>query len=316
MKKIILYVLFAISFLFCSSKIAKAATFDLFHIIYNGTQQNEPLIYKNLIIWTDWRGALGLDIWGYDLKTKQEFPIIKDKIGHQRATGPSDKYLVYNDDNGNLGENDVRVLNLKTGEDKLVAGRSVNQANGVISGNYIVYIEGGVCGKLIGYNLVSEKSTLIVNYTCYPYDIYNNTVVYTTYTPAELNDVYSYDIKKKKYFPIAAGNGNQAQPDIYKNRVIWLDHASGGFGDGYSIIVKDLKNNEEEIVYQASINAVGSPTLSNKYVFWSEGPAKHFMSIKGFDFETKEVFEVFPIGPHQNTRTSISTWKNAVVWMA
>lgn len=125
----------------------------LFQITTDPNQQTSPLVNRDLVVWTDWRGFT--DIWGYDRKTKEEFPIIQ-KDGIQWATGLSSHYLIYSDDK-NIGENDVRAYDLRRGEDFLIAGGPENQGNGVTNGRHVAYIVGGACGDLRLYDIRRGK---------------------------------------------------------------------------------------------------------------------------------------------------------------
>ena len=49
---------------------------------------------------------------------------------------------------------------------------------------------------------------------------------------------------------------------------------------------------------------------------WSESSATHVGGVKGANLRTGEVFEVQDQGPHQNSHTMPSIWRNIAVWQA
>ena len=74
--KIKIYIALALAFLatpliFYKPPTAEAATaVNLFQITTDGSQQKDPLIYKNLVAY-DWLS----DIWGFNLRNKEYFTI-------------------------------------------------------------------------------------------------------------------------------------------------------------------------------------------------------------------------------------------------
>jgi hypothetical protein len=85
-------------------------------------------------------GAPDVDIFGYDLRTGEEFPLVQ-RPGHQFPSGLFGSYLVYTEDTGNpIDKSDARLLNYETGEDILIAGGPGNQSGGDIYDELVTYI--------------------------------------------------------------------------------------------------------------------------------------------------------------------------------
>ena len=80
--------------------------------------------------------------------------------------------------------------------------------------------------------------------------------------------------------------------------------------------MKNLKTGKRTVIYETSTNSLQSPSISNRYVVWSESPSMHVNSIKVADLKTGEVFELQAAGPHQNSHTSTSIWKDTAAWMS
>jgi hypothetical protein len=110
-----------------------------FQITSTGVQENAPLIFKDLVVYRR-HGAPDVDIFGYDLRTGEEFPLVQ-RPGHQFPSGLFGSYLVYTEDTGNpIDKSDARLLNYETGEDILIAGGPGNQSGGDIYDELVTYI--------------------------------------------------------------------------------------------------------------------------------------------------------------------------------
>ena len=86
------------------------------------TNQQSPGISENMVVWQDWRNQekSGLDIYGYDLATGKEFPVVV-KPGPNSAPRISGQWVVYVEPT-TQGKDlaDLRAHSLKTGEDFLI----------------------------------------------------------------------------------------------------------------------------------------------------------------------------------------------------
>src|SRR3989344_9404446 len=94
MKKLNFYLfllLFIFVLLFTSLSPVKAASVNTFQVTTDGSQQKDAFVYKDLIAYDSLS-----DIWGYNLDTKENFPIIQ-KDGEQYITGLYNNLIVYQD---------------------------------------------------------------------------------------------------------------------------------------------------------------------------------------------------------------------------
>lgn len=108
---------FSLGLLLVTPSYTDAATsVKLFQLTTDPTQQSGPLIYNDLMIY----GNHG-DIWGYSLKDKEAFPIL-EKTNLQNPTGFYGDLLVYEDIDEITSNYDIRLYNIKTKEDILIAG--------------------------------------------------------------------------------------------------------------------------------------------------------------------------------------------------
>lgn len=283
---------------------------NLFQITTDGSQQKDPLIYKNKVVYD----SLG-DIWGFNLDTKVNYPVI-EKPGQQYVTGFFKNLIVYEDINEIAVTSDVRLYNLETGKDKVINEESSSYGGGVTNGRFVAYIKGGACGNLYLYNIKKQTSNKIFDLTCSPLRISDDTLIFASTDPQGTN-ITGYNLKTNKLFDVIADPGYQESANIFKDKVVYLEYLSGpAYGDYNAIKMKDLKTGEKKTIYESTTTTIQWPAVSGKYVVWSESSAQHVNGVKAANLKTGEVFEVQPQGPHQNSHTQPSIWKNTAVWMS
>ncbi len=308
--KIFLAFFLALVLLLQSSVISQAATsVNLFQITTEGSQQKDPLICKDLVAYD----SLG-DIWGYNLETKENFPLL-EKSGQQYLTSFFKSLIVYEDVDDVTLTSDIRLYNMKTKEDILIAGGTGSQSDGVTNGKEVVYINGGACGTLNSYEIKTGVTTEIFGLTCTPIKISDDIVVFQAPDPSGTN-IKGYNLKKKEAFDIATDADFQEVPNIFKDKVVWLHRTSGAYGDYNAIKMKNLHTGEVKIIYENSTDTLQYPAISDKYVVWSQSSAQHVGGVRGANLRTGEVFEVQPQGSHQNSHTTPAIWKDTAVWMS
>lgn len=307
-KKWLVLLVLPLLFLFPLQIVRAATVANTFQITTDGSQQTSPFIYYDLVVYTSLS-----DIWGYDLTTNTNFPIL-EKENQQFTTGFYKNLIIYENTNPDLST-DVYMYNLTKGEDTLVAGGTGSQGSGVTNGKVVAYVDGGACGSLNLYDIHDMSTKQIVNSTCHPVRISGDTIVYPVADPNGTN-VGGYDIRKSQAFDISTDNNFQESANIYKDDVVWVHYTSGALGDYNAIKMKNLKSGVTKTVYESTTSTLQWPALSNRYVVWSESTAQHINGIKAADLKTGEIFEVQSQGPHQNSHTMPSIWKNMAVWMS
>ncbi len=312
--RIIKFLVFIIVLLFYHSSNAQASTtINLFQITTDGSQQKDPFIYKNSVVYNSYG-----DIWGYDLETKENFPIL-EKEGEQYLTSfykNSEKnMIVYEDVNDSNLDYDVRLYNVITHEDVLIAGGFGSQTGGVTNGKVIVYINGGACGSLHIYNIRKKTTKQIENFTCSPLRISGDILVYPIADPQGTN-IKGHNTNTGEFFDVIIEEGFQESADTSKNKVVWVHYTTGALGDYNAIKLKDLETGEIKTIYESTSTTLQAPAISNRYIVWSESSAQHVNGIKGYDLKRGEVFEVQPQGSHQNSHTIPAIYDNTAVWMS
>lgn len=307
-RRLILLLLPLLTLLFPLQVVNAATVANTFQITTDGSQQTSPFIHNKMVVYTSLS-----DIWGYNLKTKQNFQILqKDDL--QFTSDFYQNLIIYENSNPDQST-DVFMYNLKTKKDTLVAGGPGSQGSGVTNGRVVAYIDGGACGSLKLYDIRSKTTEQIVSSTCHPIRISGEIIVYPVADPNG-TDVGGYDLNEEQAFDITTENNFQESANIFKSKVVWVHYISGGLGDYNSIVVKDLKTEEVRTIYESTTSTLQSPSVSNRYVVWSESSAQHVGGVQAADLKTGEVFEVQAQGPHQNSHTSTDIWRNMAVWMS
>lgn len=308
-KRLLILLLPLLTLLFPFQVVNAATVVNTFQITTDGSQQTSPFVYKDMVVYTSLS-----DIWGYNLDTGINFPIL-EKDGFQFTTDLHRNLIIYEDTPPSEATSDVRMYNIKTGKDTLIAGGPGSQGAGVTNGKIVAYIDGGACGSLKVYNIRKKTTEQIVNSTCHPIRISGDIIVYPVADPGGTN-FGGYDLDEGQAFDIATGADFQEAPNIFGDNVVWLHRTTGALGDPNSIKLKDLKTEEVKTIYESTTSTLQSPSVSNRYVVWSESTAQHVNGIKAADLKTGEVFEVQAQGPHQNSHTSTDIWRNMAVWMS
>lgn len=285
-------------------------TADTFQITDDGSQQKDPFVYKNVVAYDSLS-----DIWVYDFDTHTNYPLIQ-KDGEQYLTGFYKNLILY--DNLDIGAStlQVRMFNTETGIDSLIAGGTISHSGGVTNGKYVIYLDGGACGPIHAYNLKKKTDVVISSGGgCQPLRISDNTVVWPAGASGGTN-ISGYDLQKNQALDVVTDSGFQESPNIFDDRVVYLEYFTGNLGDYNAIKMKDLDSGEMKTIYESTTSTLQWPAISGKYVIWSESTAQHVNGVKAANLKTGEVFEVQAQGPHQNSHTMPSIWKNVASWMS
>lgn len=302
--KFLIAILACLAIFILPAVVRAATSVNLFQIT-NGTSSG-PYIYKNLVVY----GSLG-EIWGHDLNTQENFEIL-NRAGQQFVTDFSNGLVIYEDTPDSEITPDVRMYNVESNTDELIAGGIGAQAGGVTNGNFVIYIDGGACGVIHAYNIKKKVDSIISSVGCQPLHVSENIVVWPNGAPGGTN-IYGYDLNRNKPLNIVIEDNFQEAPNIYKNFVVWHHYITGGLGDYEAIRMKNLNTGEIKTLYETTTETLGSVAVSDRYAIWSQSPSLHVVKVMGADLKTGEVFEVQPSG-FLSTYTGPSIWKNTAVW--
>lgn len=307
-KRLLILILPLLTIIFPIQIVNAATVASTFQITTDGSQQTSPFIDNNQAVYTS-----NSDIWGFDFDTATNFSVL-EKDGQQFTTDLFNNLVVYEDTPTGETDSDVRLYNKKTGKDKLIAGGSGSEAGGVTNGKYVIYINNGACGEIHAYNINTQADLVISQIGCQPLRVDGNIVVWPNGAPDGTN-IYGYDLKSNQSFDVVNQIGFQESPNIFENRVVYVEYGTGV--ENYNAIkMKNIKTGTTQTIYESTTSSVQWPSISNRYVVWSESTVQHVNGIQAADLKTGQVFEVQAQGPHQNSHTMPDIWRNIAVWMS
>ena len=209
----------------------------------------------------------------------------------------------------------MRLFNKNNGHDDLIAGGAGAQVGGVTNGDEIAYVNGGACGSIHLYDIKKKTDEIISPSGCGPLSISDRAVVWANGAPGGTN-IYGYDLKHNVQIDVVTDDNFQESPNIFDNDVVYVEYTSGVLGDYYAIKMVNIKTYQKKTIYESTTSTLQGPAVSNKYVVWSESTAQHVNGIQASFLKTGEVFEVQSQGPHQNSHTDPTIWKDIASWMS
>lgn len=290
---------------------SKTAQVEKFQITADSHQENEPAIFRNLVVYSDWGGD-GVDLRIYNLETKQDEPLVV-KPNNQMSPDIWGKIVVWSDYSG--GDSDIYGMNIETKEEFPIAVISGSeQVSPVIFGRTVVWSDNRNGNyDIYGYNLKTQQEFQITND-----DINNHTpriwgkkIVWYNHIGGGLYNIEGYDLKTKEKFNISAkNNGYQQTPDIFQNKVVWLDNENGNH-----IYYKNLITGEEKILTDQSTGR-SWPKVSNRYVVWVEDENIGAHNIYAYELPKGKITQISDDGAQQSSPTIPDIWGNTAVWMS
>src|SRR3989344_2858051 len=282
-------------------------TVDLYHLTYSYYREDWPIIYDNKVYWTDSRGG----VYGYGFAANTEFLLIDSSVltDFFAAIGYDGRFLVYNTYDGvfyNVKAYDFEQYKIIT----VTEGIGSNVASD-LDDKVVTYIDGGACGKLYAYDLLSGERKLITEQVCNTANIDHRFIVWG-YAVPNGSGIFGYDLKTDIKYDIAVGPGYRSSPDILKNRIIW----SINNNENAEVYIYNLKTHEQELLYSSPNYWISWPSISNRYAVWGKNTSQHVSGVEGIDLKTGQVFEIQEQGQHQNDNMSVIIEGNIAAWMA
>ncbi len=250
----------------------------------NGTQQKQPAVYGEKIVFADNR-YLNWDIFVYDVATGQETWVARNPED-QIQPDIYGNYVVWQDERNDNW--DIFLYDLKAKKEKQVTVNEKDQVNPRVFGDYIVWQdERGYNWDIYGYQISTGREFVISdapknqvepkidgnyvvwadeqsgNWDIYLYDLRTKKTKKITaseddqMTPSISGDIviwqddrqanwdlYGYAINTGREFPVLVSPRNQLAPDIYGNRVVYTDDAN--YNNDIRLLELSLANKVEE----------------------------------------------------------------------
>ena len=277
--------------------------FSEFSIATDTSDQHDPAIYSNTVVWADYRNG-NEDIYGYNLYTDQEFQITTDEKKQWYPVIYEDIVIWYDNRNGN---DDIYGYNLTTNQEFPITTDPNNQYNPAIYEKTVVwadYRNGN--WDIYGYDLLAEEEFQITTDLNDQYDpaIYGDIVVWTD-TRNENWDIYGYNLLTKEEFQITTNTNIQSNPAIYGNIVVWKDNRT----DNYDIYGYNLLT-EEEFPLTANESDQESPAIYGDTIVWKDYRNGNW-DIYGYRLSIEEEFQI-TTDPGDQSEPAVH--ENLVVW--
>jgi len=157
--------------------------------LFQSRGANLPSISGNIIVWEDWRNE-NADIYGYDLSTHQEFPIMTGP-GDQENPSISGQVVVWQDNRRTQSLNgfDVYGYDLNTSREFFISNWGVEPK---VSGNFVVWHDQD---NIYAYDLIRQTLLTIAtggeNSTNRQPSVFGNIVVWTQWDKPNDRDSHS-----------------------------------------------------------------------------------------------------------------------------
>ena len=125
------------------------------------------------------------------------------------------------------------------------------------------------------------------------------------------DNIYGYDLAKKREFPICTAAGSQTEPAISGNTVVWTDYRNGN-SDIYGY---DLAKKREFPICTAAGDQL-APAISGNTVVWADGRNNTYFGGSGYDIYGYDMAEEreSPIYAATGNQGSPSISGNTVIW--
>ncbi|MEL7670547.1 CARDB domain-containing protein [Methanobacterium sp.] len=208
---------------------------DSIYLLYNTTSdQINPSIYQDKIVWQQQRSDGSWDIYLYDFPITDDIAMPKEKwITRITKDGANHinpyvngNYIVWQQDNGD-GIWNIYTYDLSTGDINRVCQSSENQTNPALYGDNVVWQQYNTTSKnwdIYMYDLSADEETQITHNTSNHINpaIYGDKIVWQDNRNGNW-DIYMYDLTLGIERQLTIDKGNQINPAIYDNKVVWTD---------------------------------------------------------------------------------------------
>jgi beta propeller repeat protein len=191
----------------------------------------------------------------------------------------------------------------------ICAAAGTAQAYPAVSGNYVVWQDGGSdIYRNNGENLNDANSFLVCNANRIQTNpaISGTTIVWQDYRPsATIADIYRYSLPSGPEDPVCTLTSKQQSPAISGNIIVWQDYRSSNWDIyGYRI----LNSTEFEICTDPNVQS--NPAISGNIVVWQDS-RNGYMDIYRKNIDTEQEF---PVIVDNNWKQNPAISGNIIVW--
>ena len=240
------------------------------------SNQVEPAIYEDRIVWADNRNGGGRDEYGkpdgnwdiymYDLSTSTETQITSSNSTQWKPSIYGNRIVWEDKRNGN---SDVYMYDLSTSTETRITTGESNQNDPAISGNRIVWSDDRNEGlDIYMYDLSTSTETRITSDSgaSKKPDIYNDLIVYEDEDITGLYVINMYSLSTSTETLIASGR--TADPEIQGNRIVWMDGRNYEDSNTEIYMYDPSTSTETQVTTDNSLQ--GKPAIYGDRIVWED----------------------------------------------
>jgi len=296
--------------LYASSVQAGLLSWEIKQITAGPAQENGPIVYKEMIAWKDFRGPQGTDVWGYNLMSQTELPIVQTP-GNQVPTALLGNSMLY-ETHGDTGSS-IILRNMLTADETVIQGGTGSRGGSQMDGNWIVYVEGYATGDLIAYNMATQTSSIIANDASAP-RISDGKIVWNSNIGGGLYGVFGYDLVGDMPFDLGVGQ----LPSIYGDTAVWTNNRQ--------ILQQNLTTGITSVLYESLDQDVSYATMNDRFLAWQQSEALFlpegtqayaaFQNVWVKDLLSGSVTQLTDYAPQQVSPASVPfLYEDKIAWM-
>ncbi len=237
-------------------------------ICVQGSDQSQPAVSGDVVVWEDMRPGTESDVYGYDRLAALEFPICTVVYWQTRPAIDGD-LVAWTDFRTGGNTPDLYSYDIESGVETPVYHGLASQKSASISGDIVVWEDSrngnwDIYGRDIVAEITFPICTAAMSQTSPA--ISGDIVVWSDVRNGTY-DIYGRDLSTDTEFPICTAAGQQLRPAISGDIVVWSDARSGST----EVYGYDLASGTEFFVAGATALEELEPAVSGDLIVWEDG---------------------------------------------
>lgn len=237
-------------------------------ICVHGSDQSQPAVSGDVVVWEDMRPGTESDVYGYDRVAALEFPICTVVYWQTRPAIDGD-LVAWTDFRTGGNTPDLYSYDLESGVETPVYHGLASQKSASISGDIVVWEDSrngnwDIYGRDVAAEITFPICTAAMSQTSPA--ISGDIVVWSDVRNGTY-DIYGRDLSTDTEFPICTAAGQQLRPAISGDIVVWSDSRSGST----EVYGYDLSSATEFFIARATALDELEPAVWGDIVVWEDG---------------------------------------------
>jgi len=241
----------------------QAPNFTELQITINKSDQCDPAIYGDRIVWNDNRNG-NSDIYLYILSTSKEIRVTTNESGISEPDIYEDR-MVWQD--GRHGSSDIYMYNISTSTETRITTNRSWASSPVIYGDMIVWNDNrNGNSDIYMYNLSTSNETKIATnkYDQVRPAIYWDRIVWQDARNGNW-DIYMYNLSTANETRVTSIGSNEGSPSIYGDRILWQDSRNGN----WDIYIYNISTSSETRITTDESDQY-APEIYGDSIVWEE----------------------------------------------